>query len=72
MLFMKRPNNYSLKAHPKRGRSLVIIYRKSFVVFRIWSGLAVGCRFPQLCSWENHQPILSDLLVSISDICIIL
>lgn len=50
MLFMKRPNVYALKTHPKREWSLVIIYQKIFFfVFKLWSGVAVGY-FHQLCS----------------------
>lgn len=33
MLFMSRPNDNALKVHPKRGRSLVIMYQKKFLLF---------------------------------------
>lgn len=41
MLFMSRPNDNALKVHPKRGRSLVIMYQKKFfIIFKfgvVWS-----------------------------------
>lgn len=59
MLFMSRPNDNALKVHPKRGRSLVIMYQKKFLLFfnLEWYGHRLYL-FPTLL-WENFQPILS-------------